>query len=149
MFSFSFTCFGSGVAVPVQVMRVIHFYHLLNTYVKTVLAVLIFVLLRAGEAWQWFILLTHQFNALTMWLDICLPNIADGDRDIVWTASVFCLLCPCLLIIKLVKQQVHPFSSSHRSMGKTSPCSCGSVVEHCVSSAKLVGSIPREHTYWQ
>ncbi len=28
-------------------------------------------------------------------------------------------------------------------------CSCGSVVEHCVSSAKVVGSIPREHTYWQ
>ncbi len=27
--------------------------------------------------------------------------------------------------------------------------SCGSVVEHCVSSAKVVGSIPREHTYWQ
>ncbi len=26
-------------------------------------------------------------------------------------------------------------------------CSCGSVVEHCVSSAKAVGSIPREHTY--
>ncbi len=28
-------------------------------------------------------------------------------------------------------------------------CSCGSVVEHCVCSAKAVGSIPREHTYWQ
>ncbi len=28
-------------------------------------------------------------------------------------------------------------------------CSCGSVVEHCVSSAKVVGSNPREHTYWQ
>ncbi len=27
-------------------------------------------------------------------------------------------------------------------------CSCGTVVEHCVSSAKGVGSIPREHTYW-
>ncbi len=27
-------------------------------------------------------------------------------------------------------------------------CSCGSVVEHCVSSAKVVCSIPREHTYW-
>ncbi len=26
-------------------------------------------------------------------------------------------------------------------------CSCGSVVEHCVNSAKVVGSIPREHTY--
>ncbi len=26
-------------------------------------------------------------------------------------------------------------------------CSCGSVVEHCVSSAKVVGSIPREHTF--
>ncbi len=26
---------------------------------------------------------------------------------------------------------------------------CGSVVEHCVSSAKVVGSIPREHIYWQ
>ncbi len=26
-------------------------------------------------------------------------------------------------------------------------CSCGSVVEHCVSSAKIVGLIPREHTY--
>ncbi len=26
-------------------------------------------------------------------------------------------------------------------------CSCGSVVEHCVSSAKVVGSIPRKHTY--
>ncbi len=24
-------------------------------------------------------------------------------------------------------------------------CSCGSVVEHCVSSAKVLGSIPREH----
>ncbi len=24
-------------------------------------------------------------------------------------------------------------------------CSCGSVVEHCVSSANVVGSIPREH----
>ncbi len=23
------------------------------------------------------------------------------------------------------------------------------MVEHCVSSAKVVGSIPREHTYWQ
>ncbi len=28
-------------------------------------------------------------------------------------------------------------------------CSCGSVVKHCVSSAKVVGSIPREHMYWQ
>ncbi len=28
-----------------------------------------------------------------------------------------------------------------------SVCSCGSVVEHCVSSAKVVGSIPREHMY--
>ncbi len=28
-----------------------------------------------------------------------------------------------------------------------SECSCGSVVEHCVSSSKVVGSIPREHTY--
>ncbi len=28
-------------------------------------------------------------------------------------------------------------------------CSCGSVVEHCVSSVKVVGSIPREHMYWQ
>ncbi len=28
-------------------------------------------------------------------------------------------------------------------------CSCGSVVEHCVCSAKVVGLIPREHTYWQ
>ncbi len=26
------------------------------------------------------------------------------------------------------------------------PCSCGSVVEHCVSSTKVVGSIPREHS---
>ncbi len=26
---------------------------------------------------------------------------------------------------------------------------CGSVVEHCVSSAKVVGSIPRKHMYWQ
>ncbi len=26
-------------------------------------------------------------------------------------------------------------------------CSCGSVVEHCVSSAKVVGSIPKEHIY--
>ncbi len=26
-------------------------------------------------------------------------------------------------------------------------CSCGSVVEHCLSSAKVVGSIPREHTH--
>ncbi len=26
--------------------------------------------------------------------------------------------------------------------------SCGSVVEHCVSSAKAVGSITREHMYW-
>ncbi len=25
-------------------------------------------------------------------------------------------------------------------------CSCGSVVEHCVSNAKVVGSIPRVHT---
>ncbi len=32
---------------------------------------------------------------------------------------------------------------------QTSKCSCGSVVEHCVSSAKVVGSIPREHMYWQ
>ncbi len=24
-------------------------------------------------------------------------------------------------------------------------CSCGLVVEHCVSSAKVVGSIPRDH----
>ncbi len=31
----------------------------------------------------------------------------------------------------------------------TMQCSCGSVVEHCVSSAKVVGSIPREHMYWQ
>ncbi len=28
-------------------------------------------------------------------------------------------------------------------------CSCGSVVEHCVSNAKVVGSIPSEHMYWQ
>ncbi len=28
-------------------------------------------------------------------------------------------------------------------------CSCGSVVERCVSSAKVMGSIPREHMYWQ
>ncbi len=28
---------------------------------------------------------------------------------------------------------------------KEKQCSCGSVVEHCVSSAKVVGSIPREH----
>ncbi len=28
-------------------------------------------------------------------------------------------------------------------------CSCGSVVEHYVSSTKVVGLIPREHTYWQ
>ncbi len=27
--------------------------------------------------------------------------------------------------------------------------SCGSVAEHCVSSAKGCGFIPREHTYWQ
>ncbi len=27
-------------------------------------------------------------------------------------------------------------------------CSCGSVVEHCVSSAKVVGSIPENNTYW-
>ncbi len=26
---------------------------------------------------------------------------------------------------------------------------CVPVVEHCVSSAKVVGSIPREHTYCQ
>ncbi len=26
-------------------------------------------------------------------------------------------------------------------------CSYGSVVEHCVNGAKVVGSIPREHTY--
>ncbi len=25
---------------------------------------------------------------------------------------------------------------------------CGSVVEHCISSAKVVGLIPREHMYW-
>ncbi len=30
---------------------------------------------------------------------------------------------------------------------ETTKCSCGSVVEHCVSSTKVVGSIPREHTY--
>ncbi len=28
-------------------------------------------------------------------------------------------------------------------------CSCGSVVDHCFSSTKVVGSIPRKHTYWQ
>ncbi len=28
-------------------------------------------------------------------------------------------------------------------------CSCGSMVEHCINSAKVVGSIPRQHTYWQ
>ncbi len=33
--------------------------------------------------------------------------------------------------------------------GEKQQCSCGSVVEHCVSNAKVVGSIPREHTYWQ
>ncbi len=26
---------------------------------------------------------------------------------------------------------------------------CDSVVEHCISSAKVVGSIPRKHTYWK
>ncbi len=32
-------------------------------------------------------------------------------------------------------------------LGYISKCSCGSVVEHCISNAKVVGSIPREqHT---
>ncbi len=33
-----------------------------------------------------------------------------------------------------------------KKKGKCS-CACGSVVEHCVSTAKVVGSIPREHTH--
>ncbi len=32
-------------------------------------------------------------------------------------------------------------------INSTEKYSFGSVVEHCVSSAKVVGSIPREHTY--
>ncbi len=28
-------------------------------------------------------------------------------------------------------------------------CHRGSVVEHSISSAKVVGSIPRKHTYWK
>ncbi len=28
-------------------------------------------------------------------------------------------------------------------------CSCGSMAENCICSAKVVGSVPREHTYWQ
>ncbi len=38
---------------------------------------------------------------------------------------------------------------ANKIYGKLCVCSCGSVVEHCVSSAKVVGSIPREHMYWQ
>lgn len=53
----------------------------------------------------------HQFNALTVWLNICLSNVWDVDRDIVWTVSEFCLYS-CLLIINLVKQPVHLFLSS-------------------------------------
>ncbi len=39
------------------------------------------------------------------------------------------------------------FVSGWRHSAVTVQCSCGSVVEHCVSSAKVVGSIPREHMY--
>ncbi len=40
-------------------------------------------------------------------------------------------------------------SSWHRFNKVFVACSCGSVVEHCIMSANVVGSIPREHTYWQ
>ncbi len=33
----------------------------------------------------------------------------------------------------------------NRKVPQMLTCSCDSVVEHCVSSAKVVGSIPREH----
>ncbi len=40
-------------------------------------------------------------------------------------------------------------SVEYKAQSRRNICSCGSVVEHGVSSAKVVGSIPREHTYWQ
>ncbi len=40
--------------------------------------------------------------------------------------------------------------SCFKTMNRTVvQCSCGSVVEHYVSRANVVGSISREHTYWQ
>ncbi len=40
-------------------------------------------------------------------------------------------------------------TTQHNTTQHNTQCSCGSVVEHCVSSTKVVGSIPREHMYWQ
>ncbi len=60
--------------------------------------------------------------------------------------------------IKLCNNKLFKLISAHCYTLKLFKCStvcscmkkkssCGSVVEHFVSSAKVVGSIPREHTY--
>ncbi len=55
-------------------------------------------------------------------------------------------LMECLRI-----QKVNAFKQlvQNRSNAEKTVFLCGSVVEHCVNRAKVVGSIPREHTYSQ
>ncbi len=57
-----------------------------------------------------------------------------------WMETVLCwqmfyAILQCCALVELV--------TLHVNIGYV--CSCGSVVEQCVSSAKVVGSIPREH----
>ncbi len=52
------------------------------------------------------------------------------------------------VMLQYVTVHVGNHGSPNELLLPSSGSSCGSVVEHCVSSAKVVGSIPREHTYW-
>ncbi len=81
-----------------------------------------------NELWKCQISLnSHQkkLRSLEVVFDLC-------EKGLIWImedGNAFCIYIP-------------PSAS-------TTLCSCGSVIEQCVSSAKVVGSIPREHTYWQ
>ncbi len=65
-----------------------------------------------------------------------------------WRNLKMCI-CPHPTWQSLRGEEMRRRMADHFQMLMRKACFCGSVVEHCVSSAKVVGSIPREHTYWE
>ncbi len=107
--------------------------------------------------------------------ELCVINAGPDTRERV-CIQIEPTLSPSAVLLPVLCQSYCPISVQHAFLGMdmSDPCLSPSVfyfilvyhpildynasgfrvpvaqwLEHCVSSAKVVGSIPREHTYWQ
>ncbi len=104
-------------------------------------------------------IICHVYGQWTIcWMSDAHDTLLAGDSSVVSHSSSDWMKCTgfsgdvCITFLNVPKMpnpvmEEESLTTVMISAFPNQLCSCGSVVEHCVSIAKFVGSIPREHTY--